>query len=69
MEMKHFSKCCKIVDEIYLKITLLKELGYADYKINEWILNYCDNRRPYMKDIFMKNISKSLYTMQEEYEF
>ncbi len=68
MNAKIFDRCCEIVDEIYSKVKQLKDLGYAEFKINEWVLSYCDNRRPYMKDIFMKNVSKSLYTLQEEFE-
>ena len=68
MDSKLYEKCCGIVDGIYNKVKLLSELGYAQFKINEWVLNFCESRRPYMKDIFMKNVSKSVYTLKEEFE-
>jgi hypothetical protein len=58
-----------LIDDIYAKIELLRGMGYSDYKINDWVLGFCDSRRPSLKQIFMKNISKSLYTLTEEYEY
>jgi hypothetical protein len=33
------------------------------------MLHFCESRRPFLRDIFMKNVSKSLYTLKEEYEY
>lgn len=69
METAQYEKCCGLVDDVYKKISILREIGYAECKINDWMLHFCESRRPFLRDIFMKNVSKSLYTLKEEYEY
>jgi len=69
MEKSQYEQCCGVVDDIYRKITILREIGYADTKINDWMIHYCESRKAFLKDIFMKNVSKSLYSMKEEYQY
>jgi hypothetical protein len=47
----------------------LKEIGYSESKINEWILHFCDSTKPYFKEIFMKNTNKSVYNFNEHYQY
>lgn len=65
MDRIKFSKCSDIIEDIYNKISILKEIGYADDKINHWVLVFCDERRPFMKHILMKNINNTVYAFKE----
>lgn len=64
-----YGKCCEVVDEIYSKIHLLKEIGYSDAKIDFWVLTFCHHRKPFMKLILMRNVNFSLYSLQEEFSY
>lgn len=67
MDRINYSKCCGLVDDIYGKIAILKEIGYSDDKIDSWVLAFCEGRKPFMKTIFMRNINYSVYSLKEEF--
>ena len=62
MDRIKYSKCAYLVDDIYRKIALLKEIGYSDYQIDNWMLAFCEERKPFFKQIFMKNVNYSVYS-------
>lgn len=64
MERGQYAKCICVVDEIYNQISILKELGYTDSKIDGWIISFCDSRKPFLKRILMKNTNLSLKTLK-----
>jgi len=41
MDRINYSKCCDLIDDIYQKIAILKEIGYSDDKIDGWVLAFC----------------------------
>ena len=69
MDRIKYSKCAYLVDDIYRKIALLKEIGYSDYQIDNWMLAFCEERKPFFKQIFMKNVNYSVYSQKEEYQY
>jgi hypothetical protein len=69
MERSKYGKCCSVIDDIYSKITILKELGYTDSKIDSWFLAFCDSRKPFLKPVLMKSTRFSVYSFKEEYVY
>ena len=64
MERGRYAKCVCVVDEIYSQISILKELGYNDSKIDGWMVSFCDARKPFLKRILMKDINLGMKALK-----
>jgi hypothetical protein len=42
MDRVNYSKCCDLIEDIYRKIGVLKEIGYSDDQVDGWMLSFCE---------------------------